>query len=58
MHCSEVRTALSARIDGEAPPPGVTGVALEAHVRGCADCHRWGERARRLKVLAARLGVG
>ncbi|MGK5643019.1 zf-HC2 domain-containing protein [Streptomyces sp. URMC 126] len=58
MHCSDVRTALSARIDGEAPPPGVTGVVLEAHVRGCADCHRWDERARRLKVLAARLGVG
>ncbi|MER0246921.1 zf-HC2 domain-containing protein [Streptomyces sp. HSW2009] len=41
MHCSDSRTALSARVDGEALPPGVAGAALDAHVRGCIDCRRW-----------------
>ncbi|MEV4442677.1 zf-HC2 domain-containing protein [Streptomyces sp. NPDC049577] len=58
MHCSEVRTAVSARVDGEEPPPGVTGAALDAHLRDCAACRDWGERVRRLKALAARLDLG
>ncbi|MFC5724327.1 zf-HC2 domain-containing protein [Streptomyces gamaensis] len=55
VHCVDVRTALSARIDGEEPPPGVTAAAVEAHLRGCAECRDWGERARRLRLLAAGL---
>ncbi|MFF7730067.1 zf-HC2 domain-containing protein [Streptomyces sp. NPDC008001] len=58
MHCSEFRTAISARVDGEDLPPRVTGAALDAHLGGCAECCAWGERARRLKVLAAQLGMG
>ncbi|MEU1676712.1 zf-HC2 domain-containing protein [Streptomyces roseifaciens] len=57
QHCSEFRTAISAGVDGEDLPPGVTGAALDAHVRECAECHAWGERARRLRVLAAGLGM-
>ncbi|WP_241833358.1 zf-HC2 domain-containing protein [Streptomyces caatingaensis] len=49
---------MSARIDGEEPPPGVPPAAVEAHLRGCAECGRWGERARRLKALAAGLDLG
>ncbi|MBB4895252.1 anti-sigma factor RsiW [Streptomyces olivoverticillatus] len=58
MHCSEFRTAISARVDGEALPPGIPGAALDAHLRECPACRDWGERARRLKVLAAGLGLG
>ncbi|MEU7103460.1 zf-HC2 domain-containing protein [Streptomyces stramineus] len=58
MHCSEFRTALSARVDGEELPPDMSGAALDAHLRGCAECRRWGERARRLRVLAAGFGLG
>ncbi|MFI9722209.1 zf-HC2 domain-containing protein [Streptomyces sp. NPDC052396] len=58
MHCSELRTAISARVDGEELPPGVSGAALDAHLRDCAECRGWGERARRLKILAAGLGLG
>ncbi|MDG4533006.1 zf-HC2 domain-containing protein [Streptomyces sp. AV19] len=49
---------MSARIDGEETPPGVRARAVETHLRGCAECGRWGERARRLKVLAAVLDLG
>ncbi|MBH1936952.1 zf-HC2 domain-containing protein [Streptomyces sp. AV19] len=58
MHCRDVRSAVSARIDGEETPPGVRARAVETHLRGCAECGRWGERARRLKVLAAVLDLG
>ncbi|MFI1971951.1 hypothetical protein BLA24_02260 [Streptomyces cinnamoneus] len=58
MLCSDVRTALSARVDGEELPPGVSGAALDAHARGCAECRGWAERARRLKALAACLDAG
>ncbi|GAA2928058.1 hypothetical protein GCM10020221_24990 [Streptomyces thioluteus] len=49
---------MSARIDGEEPPPGVRAAAVETHLRGCPECGRWGERARRLKALAAVLDLG
>ncbi|MGW1074067.1 zf-HC2 domain-containing protein [Streptomyces sp. NPDC002537] len=49
------RTALSARVDGEELPPEISGTALDAHLRECAECRHWGERARRLKLLAAGL---
>ncbi|ARZ71208.1 zf-HC2 domain-containing protein [Streptomyces sp. HU2014] len=56
MHCREFRTALSARLDGEEPPPDVSGPVLDAHLLGCVECRGWGERARRLKLLTAGLG--
>ncbi|WP_190109084.1 zf-HC2 domain-containing protein [Streptomyces cinnamoneus] len=55
MHCSEVRTAISARVDGEELPPGVSDAVLDAHLQVCAECRAWGERARSLKALAAGL---
>ncbi|MEV0279739.1 zf-HC2 domain-containing protein [Streptomyces sp. NPDC050610] len=62
MDCCDARTAISARADGEALPPGVPEGALDAHVRGCEPCRRFGEGVRRLKELAAGLdgawGVG
>ncbi|MFH8367179.1 zf-HC2 domain-containing protein [Streptomyces sp. NPDC018031] len=55
MDCSEFRTAISARIDGEAPPPDVPDGVLDAHLRECADCRAWDERARELRRLTDRL---
>ncbi|MFE0188449.1 zf-HC2 domain-containing protein [Streptomyces sp. NPDC059008] len=52
MHCSRIRTALSARLDGEQPPPGVTPGGLAAHLADCHDCRQWEARAR---ALTARL---
>lgn len=49
MPCSRFRTALSARVDGEALPPDTTGPALDAHLASCAPCRRWEEDARRLR---------
>ncbi|MFJ9413478.1 zf-HC2 domain-containing protein [Streptomyces sp. NPDC101227] len=53
MHCARIRTALSARLDGEELPPGLTGRRLEEHLSGCADCREWQARAR---ALAAGIG--
>ncbi|WP_190129064.1 zf-HC2 domain-containing protein [Streptomyces mashuensis] len=58
MECSDVRTAVSARLDGEELPPGVPGAVLVAHLAGCGGCRDWQERARRLKALAAVLDLG
>ncbi|MEU8827858.1 zf-HC2 domain-containing protein [Streptomyces sp. NPDC048636] len=55
MSCAEFRIALSTHVDGEALPPEVSAAALEAHLRICPECRRWGERARELRELAARL---
>ncbi|MGG7575418.1 zf-HC2 domain-containing protein [Streptomyces sirii] len=52
MHCSRIRTALSARLDGEEAPPGVTPGGLAAHLADCRDCRQWEARAR---VLTAHL---
>ncbi|MEU5208501.1 zf-HC2 domain-containing protein [Streptomyces sp. NPDC020742] len=52
MLCSRIRTALSARLDGEELPPGVTARRLGDHLAGCTDCRRWEAQAR---ALAARL---
>jgi predicted anti-sigma-YlaC factor YlaD len=41
MHCDLSREAVSARLDGEALPPGLDGAALDAHLVGCADCRAW-----------------
>ncbi|MFE6780259.1 zf-HC2 domain-containing protein [Streptomyces sp. NPDC057702] len=54
--CSDIRTALSARVDGEALPPGVSGPALDAHLRGCAECQLWERRVRALREWTTRIG--
>ncbi|HWM37155.1 MAG TPA: zf-HC2 domain-containing protein [Streptomyces sp.] len=53
MHCSRARTALSARLDGEALPPGVTEQRLDEHLAGCPACARWGTQATQLGRMAA-----
>ncbi|AKA02338.1 anti-sigma factor [Streptomyces noursei ZPM] len=51
MLCSRIRTALSARLDGEALPAGVTARRLDDHLAGCRDCRRWDARARALTAV-------
>ncbi len=46
MTCSQVRTALSARLDGEDP-----GLDPDDHLRGCAGCREWFERATALAAM-------
>ncbi|WP_336051030.1 zf-HC2 domain-containing protein [Streptomyces sp. CA2R101] len=48
MLCSRIRTALSARLDGEELPPGLTPGRLDDHLAGCRDCRRWDAQARAL----------
>ncbi|MFC0602803.1 zf-HC2 domain-containing protein [Streptomyces palmae] len=55
MDCSDSRTAVSARIDGEAPPPEIPDGVLDAHLRECAACREWARRAERLRELTTRL---
>jgi predicted anti-sigma-YlaC factor YlaD len=38
VRCPEVRDALSARLDGEALPPGVDDPTVDAHVAACGAC--------------------
>ncbi|MEU6084788.1 zf-HC2 domain-containing protein [Streptomyces sp. NPDC047108] len=49
MQCSRFRTALSARADGEALPPGITGPALDEHLAACAECRRFADGIGRLR---------
>ncbi len=56
MHCSRTRTALSARLDGEEAPPGVTPGGLAAHLAHCRDCRQWETRARELTARLDRVG--
>ncbi|MFB7631478.1 zf-HC2 domain-containing protein [Streptomyces sp. NPDC056149] len=51
MLCSRIRTALSARLDGEALPPGLTARRLDDHLSGCRGCRQWDARARALTVV-------
>jgi predicted anti-sigma-YlaC factor YlaD len=46
MTCSQVRIALSARLDGEDP-----GFDPDDHLRGCAGCREWFERASALAAM-------
>jgi predicted anti-sigma-YlaC factor YlaD len=46
MRCSQARTALSARLDGE--DPGVVASALDDHLAACAGCRQWLAAAGRL----------
>lgn len=39
MKCSQVRLALSARLDGE--DPGLDPATLDDHLAGCAGCRQW-----------------
>ncbi|MEU8685644.1 zf-HC2 domain-containing protein [Streptomyces sp. NPDC048611] len=48
MLCSRIRTALSARLDGEELPPGLTARRLDGHLAGCQDCRRWHAQAHAL----------
>ncbi|CAN3983935.1 zf-HC2 domain-containing protein [Kitasatospora purpeofusca] len=56
MRCEQLRTALSARLDGE--PAGVPDRRLDKHVARCAVCRDWLERAERLRgpLLGDRTG--
>ncbi|NLU72674.1 zf-HC2 domain-containing protein [Streptomyces sp. HNM0575] len=49
MLCSRARTALSARLDAEELPPGVTGRRLREHLAECAGCRAWEAGALRLQ---------
>lgn len=56
-NCEQIQDALSARLDGEALPGGLTDGAVDGHVRGCADCAEFQAGAsaqhRALRVRAA-----
>ncbi|MCL6298168.1 zf-HC2 domain-containing protein [Streptomyces kronopolitis] len=52
MLCTRIRTALSARLDGEELPPGLTVHRLETHLAGCRDCRRWEAQIRALATGA------
>jgi predicted anti-sigma-YlaC factor YlaD len=53
MRCDRFREAISARIDGE--DPGLPDGVLDAHLRACADCRAWQQRAH-VATRHARLG--
>ncbi|WHT17766.1 zf-HC2 domain-containing protein [Crossiella sp. CA-258035] len=53
MDCTKYQELLSARLDGEEPPPTAR---LDAHLDTCEDCSAWYERAARITRLA-RTGV-
>ncbi|MGW7574367.1 zf-HC2 domain-containing protein [Streptomyces sp. NPDC054765] len=55
MLCSRIRTALSARLDGEELPPGLTPRRLDDHLAGCRDCRRWDAQAQALTAGLARV---
>lgn len=50
MTCSQVRLALSARLDGE--DPRVDPAWLATHLDGCTGCRGWLAAAERLRVTA------
>ncbi|MFF5131613.1 zf-HC2 domain-containing protein [Streptomyces syringium] len=45
-------------MDGEELPAGICDATLDSHLRGCAECCRWEEQARRLKLLTAAFDLG
>jgi predicted anti-sigma-YlaC factor YlaD len=57
MDCTDARTAISARLDGEDQPSTPSEPALEAHLRSCADCRDFETTAtamhRRLRLRPA-----
>ena len=44
MSCADVRVAISAALDGEAP--GLDSAAVDRHLERCAECRRFAARAR------------
>ncbi|WP_043263200.1 zf-HC2 domain-containing protein [Streptomyces sp. CT34] len=54
MLCSRIRTALSARLDGEELPPGITPRGLDGHLSDCPDCRAWDAQARALTAALDR----
>jgi predicted anti-sigma-YlaC factor YlaD len=50
MTCSQVRLALSARLDGE--DPGTDPARLDDHLAGCAGCRQWLTAAEALTPMA------
>ncbi|GGU61353.1 hypothetical protein GCM10010211_27900 [Streptomyces albospinus] len=54
MLCSRIRTALSARLDGEELPPGITARRLDDHLADCRDCRAWDAQARALTAAVDR----
>lgn len=55
MRCEDVREALSAQLDGEAPPPGADPARVEAHLGGCAACRAFaGASARHHRAMRVR----
>lgn len=54
MLCTRIRTALSARLDGEELPAGLTAHRVEAHLADCRDCRRWEAQIRALAAGAVR----
>jgi predicted anti-sigma-YlaC factor YlaD len=52
MDCEHFREALSASMDQEAFPAGVTAPMLEDHLAGCASCRLWLAGVERLQSLA------
>jgi predicted anti-sigma-YlaC factor YlaD len=52
--CEDIRTALSARLDGE--EPGLPDDLVDAHLAGCGSCQAWQDGARRV-VSAVRARV-
>ncbi|TVL93480.1 zf-HC2 domain-containing protein [Streptomyces sp. SAJ15] len=55
MDCTDFRTAISARVDGEALPPEVPDAVLDAHLPRCPRCREWARRVWRLRQLTARV---
>ncbi|MFF3067333.1 zf-HC2 domain-containing protein [Kitasatospora sp. NPDC057936] len=51
MRCAQFRTALSARLDGEAA--GLPDGRLDGHVARCAGCRDWLVQAERLRGRVA-----
>jgi len=41
MDCTDARTAISARLDGQNPLPATPTAAVEAHLRTCSDCREF-----------------
>jgi predicted anti-sigma-YlaC factor YlaD len=57
MRCEDVREVLSARLDGEAPPPGLDLAAVDVHLGTCPGCSGFAQAAtqhhRAMRIRAA-----
>ncbi|MFH9348914.1 zf-HC2 domain-containing protein [Kitasatospora sp. NPDC017646] len=55
MRCAQLRTALSARLDGE--PTGLAGTRLDKHLARCTGCRDWLERGERLRAQVSAVAL-